>query len=258
LLTPEQRARFDVVLVSPRNPLNIGAVARAMANFGFDHLAVAAPYLPNWREAKSAVGAPHLLSNAREHATLADAVSQCTFVAGTGTLTYRKPEQPIISLPQLAPLVEQAIAAGGRAAIVFGPEKHGLTGQDLSYCNVLVEIPTDARQPSMNLGQAAAVCLYELVRPGTSAGATIPSVASESPALVETMAARADALERLGVLVEEVMLSANYSPNGMRDSNRHDLRILLRRLNLTDFDVRRIMGLFRRILHRLHGRSKTP
>jgi len=52
-----------VVLVSPRNPLNIGAAARAMANFGFDQLTVVAPYAPHWREARSAVGAPELLLN---------------------------------------------------------------------------------------------------------------------------------------------------------------------------------------------------
>ena len=92
---------------------------------------------------------------------------------GTGTLTYRKPEQPVVPLPAVAPLVERELARGGRVALVFGPEKHGLTREDLSFCHLLVEIPTDARQPSMNLGQAVAVCLYELasrafVRPRAS------------------------------------------------------------------------------------------
>ena len=64
MLTESQRDRMDIVLVSPRNPLNIGAAARAMANFGFAHLAVVAPYEEHWREAKSAVGALELLQNA--------------------------------------------------------------------------------------------------------------------------------------------------------------------------------------------------
>jgi len=173
LLTETQRDRIDVVLVSPRNPLNIGAAARAMANFGFSRLAVVAPYAPHWREARSAVGAPELLQNAKEPATLAEAVAECTLVLGTGTLTYRKPEQPVVSLPDLAPMVGRELASGGRVAVVFGPEKHGLTREDLSYCHLLVEVPTDPRQPSMNLGQAVAVCLYELacggVRPGIGA-----------------------------------------------------------------------------------------
>ena len=66
LLSESQRDRIDIVLVSPRNPLNIGAVARAMANFGFTRLTVVTPYEPHWREARSAVGAPELLQNAKE------------------------------------------------------------------------------------------------------------------------------------------------------------------------------------------------
>src|SRR5580698_9676148 len=115
LLPPEIQS-VEIVLVSPRNPLNIGAAARAMANFGFDHLTVVAPYAPHWREAKSAVGAPGLLKNAREVATLAEAVAACTLVAGTGTLTHRKPEQKVIQLPELALPVSEAIAAGARVA----------------------------------------------------------------------------------------------------------------------------------------------
>ena len=74
-----------------------------MANFGFTRLAVVAPYEPHWREAKSAVGASDLLQNARNTKTLADAVADCTLVIGTGSLEHRKPEQPVIPLPDLAP-----------------------------------------------------------------------------------------------------------------------------------------------------------
>jgi tRNA/rRNA methyltransferase len=247
LLTPEQRDRIDIVLVSPRNPLNIGAVARAMANFGFNNLTVVAAFDPHWREAKSAVGAPALLQNAKGAAHLAEAVAKCTFVAGTGTRTHRKPEQPIIPLPELAPLIERELARGGRAALVFGPEKHGLTRDDLSFCDVLVEIPTDPRQPSMNLGQAAAVCLYELAcRP------TRPSAAAPP----EALAANSSQLDRLASLIEEAMTAAEYSPKIMRDANRLDLRVLLRRLGPSAHDTRRIMGLFRRILWRLARGSK--
>ncbi len=76
--------------------------------------------------------------------------------------TYRRPEQRVVTLPELGPLVAWELERGGRVALVFGPEKHGLTREELSFCHLLVEIPTDARQPSMNLGQAVAVCLYEL------------------------------------------------------------------------------------------------
>src|SRR5579863_1837097 len=132
LLTSSQRDCIDVVLVSPRNPLNIGAVARAMTNFGFNRLSVVAPYEPHWREARSAVGAPQLLANAQQTGSLSDAVSDCTLVLGTGTLTHRKAEQPVVRLDELAPFVQRQLQCGGSIAVVFGPEKHGLTREDLS------------------------------------------------------------------------------------------------------------------------------
>ena len=244
----DQRDRLDVVLVSPRNPLNIGAVARAMANFGFARLAVVAPYEPHWREARSAVEAEDVLRDARVCATLAEVVADCTLVVGTGTLTYRRPEQPVVRLPELAPLVRRELERGGRVAMIFGPEKHGLTREDLAHCHVLVEIPTDARQPSMNLGQAVAVCLYELASRAFAAHA---GAAAAEAAESEEPGARSAELERLAGVVEETMLAAGYRPHTMEAANRHDLRVLLRRLSLSAADTRRTLGLFRRILWRL-------
>ena len=207
-----------------------------MANFGFSRLSVVAPYAPHWREARSAVGAPELLLNANETASLAEAVANCTLVIGTGTLTYRKPEQKVVLLPDLAPLVRGAMKQGGRVALVFGPEKHGLTREDLSH-----------RQPSMNLGQAVAVCLYELAARAfaTDGGPT------EKAAAGLAAAPTSGRLELLASLVELAMVRADYSPLAMREANRHDLRLLLRRLAPSEKDVRRILGLFRRILWRL-------
>jgi tRNA/rRNA methyltransferase len=256
LLPEAQRDRLKVVLVSPRNPLNIGAAARAMANFGFQRLAVVAPYAPTWREARSAVGAPELLQNAKESATLAEAIADCTLVVGTGTLTYRKPEQTVVQLPDLAPRVAQELPRGGQIALVFGPEKHGLTRDDLSHCHIMVEIPTDTRQPSMNLGQAVAVCLYELaVRALPVAEIPVKDTAASTSA--ESSLAPSNSLELLAGVIEETMQAAGYSPQGMHSANRHDLRLLLRRLALSARDARRVLGLFRRILWRLKRSSRS-
>jgi tRNA/rRNA methyltransferase len=253
LLTEGQREGIGVVLVSPRNPLNIGAAARAMANFGFARLAVVAPFEAHWREARSAIGADELLQRAKVSSTLAEAVGDCTLVAGTGTLTYRKAEQKVIALPGLGALVERELARGGRVALVFGPEKHGLTREELGLCHVLVEIPTDERQPSMNLGQAVAVCLYELaVRGGTDAGE--PDVGGDAGELTPEAGRRSAAsgdLELLAGVVEEAMTAADYRPGAKLEANRHELRLLLRRLAPTERDARRILGVFRRIVWRL-------
>jgi TrmH family RNA methyltransferase len=254
---PQEIQSVDVVLVSPRNPLNIGAAARAIANFGFAHLTVVAPYAPHWREARSAVGAPELLEIAKESATLAEAVAGCTLVVGTGTLTRRKPQQTGVPLPALPQLIQTELTRGGRVALVFGPEKHGLTREDLSWCHLLVEIPTDPRQPSMNLGQAVAVCLYELAsRAFPAANAGDAEVDSSIQPDYREAAAPSAALDLLGRVIEETMLSAGYSPSSMQAANHHDLRLLLRRLAPTQRDTRRILGLFRRILWRLKQPQK--
>lgn len=253
LPNPAQNDRLTVVLVSPRNPLNIGAAARAMANFGFTRLAVVAPFAPHWREARSAVGAPQVLQHAVECATLAEAVADCTLVAGTAALARRRPEQPAVSLPALAPILENEIACGGRAALVFGPEKRGLTRDDLSRCHVLVEIPTSPEQPSMNLGQAVAVCLYELAARAMDSSrpkAEAPVLTAPSPG---DQAVSSATLDLLAEVVDQAMEIAAYSPAEMRSANQRDVRLLLRRLALSEHDARRILGLFRRIVWRLQG-----
>lgn len=252
MLTSAQRDCIEVVLVSPRNPLNIGAVARAMANFGFSHLKVVAPYEPHWREAKSAVGSAELLQLARQSPTLAEAVRDCALVLGTGTLTHRKPEQPVVLLNELGPHVVPALQHSSRIAIVFGPEKHGLTREDLSHCHLLVEIPTDPHQPSMNLGQAAAVLLYDFA---TRTSCPSPAANGDTGVVEQRPGGGRPAdsgnLDILAALIEEVMVAAKYSPRTMQAANRHDLRVMLRRLQLNAADARRIFGLFRRVLWRL-------
>lgn len=243
-----------MVLVSPRNPLNIGAVARAMANFGFSRLSVVAAFEPHWREAQSAVGAPHVLQSARETATVAEAVCDCTLVLGTGSVTHRKPEQPVRRLDDLAIVIRNELERGGRIAIVLGPEKHGLTRDDLSVCHILVEIPTDVRQPSMNLGQAAAVFLYEIAT-RVDAEPAISRPVSANPR-TDAKGTTSGDLESLAGIIGDVMAAANYSPKMMQPANAHDLRVMLRRLHLNAADCRRALGLFRRILWRFDHSQK--
>lgn len=252
MLPAAQSERVRIILVSPRNPLNIGAAARAMANFGLNDLVIVAPFAVNWTEAKSAVGAPEILRRARVTETLAEAVADCVLVVGTGSLDRRRPEQRILAMPEAAAALRAVLAAEPnavadgktlpRVAILFGSEKHGLTSDDLTWCHAIAAIDTAEEQPSMNLGQAVAVALYELTR--TADSAALPLVPDALP--------DSEQLDRLAALIEETMEEANYRTRGLRSANGEALRILLRRLLPTDADLRRIMGLFRRILWRLH------
>jgi len=152
-----------VVLVRTRNPLNLGAVARAMSNFGAVELRAVEPFGKAWREARSAVGAGAVMDGAKEFATIAEAVADCTLVVGTTSVGNRELKHPLHDLVEAAPLLRERMRTG-RVAVLFGSEKFGLSNEELSFCHWLLRIPTREEHRSMNLGQAAAVVLYEVGR----------------------------------------------------------------------------------------------
>lgn len=235
-MTPEFADNLRVVLVSPRNPLNIGAAARAMSNFGFLHLRLVNPYEVAFREARSAVGARAVVQNAVEYKTLAEAVADCTLVVGTTAAHNRELQHPLRRLDSAAEELRTAIASGP-VALLFGSEKFGLGNEDLAYCNWLVRIPTREEHGSMNLGQSVAVCLYELVR----------SPAPVAPA--PTRRASSDDLERLTAVLGEALLRSGYVH---ADSTETKIRRLVRRLDLSAHDAEIWMGIFRQILWKLN------
>ncbi len=119
-------SRLRVVLVAPRNPLNIGAAARAMSNFGFSSLRVVNPYSPSFREARSAVGASEILESAERYKSLAEAVEDCTLVVGTTAVRNRDLQHPVRRPEYGARLIRQRLRAGN-VALLFGSEKFGLS-----------------------------------------------------------------------------------------------------------------------------------
>ena len=121
-----------VVLVASRNPLNIGAAARAMSNFGCAHLRVVNPYEPAFREARSAVGAAELLANAEDYAEVSEAVSDCTLVVGTTAVRHRVLQQKLHRLDDGARLIRRRLRTS-RVALLFGSERVGLSNEDLSH-----------------------------------------------------------------------------------------------------------------------------
>jgi len=148
---PVEFDHLRVVLVDARNPLNIGAAARAMSNFGFRHLRVVNPYDVAFEGARSAVGAAEVLSSAEKYETVADAVADCSLVVGTTAIGHRDLQHSIQRLEAAAPLI-RAHLASGPCALLFGSEKFGLSNQDMSHCHWLMHIPTREEHFSMNLG----------------------------------------------------------------------------------------------------------
>lgn len=247
LISPDPCDCLRVVLVSTRNPLNIGAAARAMQNFGFRRLRVVNPYAPAFREARSAVGASAVLEGAEEFKTIAHAIADCTLVVGTTAASMRQADHSIVSLEHGARMIIEAIGAGDNracAAILFGSEKFGLSNNALSYCHWRMQIPTEPEQPSMNLGQAVAVCLYELAR-GTSL----------APDANPSSAATADQLELAdAVLIETLQLSGYFAADLSADQ-KNKVRRMVRRFNLSSEDATHLLGMLRQILWKLKNRG---
>ena len=225
--------RLCVVLVATRNPLNIGAAARALTNFGFSQLRVVNPYTVAFRSAKSAVGASAVLKRAQQYSSVADAVADCSLVVGTTAVRHRKLEHPVRTLQQAAPLVRRRMRTG-RVALLFGSEKRGLSNQDFSYCDWLLQITTCPEQPSMNLGQAVAVSLYEISRGSKSA-----LVPERQPS------ATAADLERLASSFLEALRTSGYATKGRQDEEV--LRRLVRRLKLSEADAQLLLGMLRQM-----------
>jgi tRNA/rRNA methyltransferase len=226
--------------VEPRNPLNIGAAARAMSNFGFMELRLVNPYEVAFREARSAVKAQGILENAREYTTLAEAVADCSLVVGTTALGPRVLEHRMRRLEVGGKLIARRLSTSS-VALLFGSEKFGLSNEDMSYCHWLMRIPSREEHGSMNLGQAVAVCLYEMIRD--------PKAANLKPEAQKP--ADAEDVERLTVLLDEVLTRSGYVHKVTEGSTELKLRRLARRMNLNAHDVKVWLGMVRQILWKL-------
>lgn len=229
-------------MVATRNPLNIGAAARAMANFGFSRLRVVNAYDVAFREARSAVGAAPLLKSAEDYTSLADAVADCRLVVGTTSVGHRELVHPLRRLEYGARLIRRALA-GAPVALLFGSEKFGLSNDDLSHCHWLMRIPTVDADLSMNLGQAVALCLYELARD--------PKAAQAKPERIRAAAA-AEAEQVTAMLLDALRRSGYINPR-TSGSTEEKVRRLVRRLDLAARDVPVLLGMLRQILWKIGG-----
>lgn len=226
-----------MVLVHPRNPLNIGAAARAMANFGFEQLRLVEPYRVASDEARSAVHAEELLLAAREFATVGEAVADCHVVCGTTALGPRELNVPLYDLEEAAIRIRKA---RGRVAILFGSEKFGLSNDDMSHCHWLVRIPAIPAHRSMNLGQAVAVTLYSVSR-------------RREHAVVEASSkADAGSNERIVQLLLEALGESGYLKPPSDASQTLKTRRLIQRMGLSAKDAEVVQGMLRQVLWKLH------
>ncbi len=228
-----------IVLVHSRNSLNIGAAARAMFNFGFSKLSLVAPYDVAFREARSAVGAAEVLRQAQVTSTLAEALGEASLVVGSTATPGRSTHHAQRSLPEASHALRTHLEKRP-AALVFGSEKFGLSNEDLGHCDWLLSIPTQERCPSMNLGQAVAVCCYELARNAT----VIPGL--RTPATTS-----AEQRDRIVQMLAPILDASGFFYPDSRRSQLLKIRRLVNRLRLAPADARMVQGMLRQIQWKL-------
>lgn len=216
-----------------------------MSNFGVSRLRLVNPYKVAFREARSAVGAGAVLKGAEEFQTVAEAVADCSEVIGTTAVRNRALQHPLRQLGEESAAAVRSHLQAGRVALLFGSEKIGLTNDDFTHCHWLLTIPTHEEHISMNLGQAVAVCLYELAR---GSGAESP------PDQVEP--AKSGEIEKITAELYEALNRSGYVKPGNDAVAEKKVRRLMLRLNFQEMDAKVFLGMVRQILWKLRQTNK--
>lgn len=224
------------VLVRPQMGENIGAAARAMWNFGLEHMRLVAPRdgWPNPKAEVMASGAARVLDQVQVTPDVTDAVADMGYIYAT-TARDRDLTKPILTPEEAMKDARARIASGTKTAILFGPERSGLENDDLVAANALISIPVNPAFASLNLAQSVLLLGYEW-RQQIDAGISAPEIelaaSIEVQKLFEKLEARLDTREF-------------FWPEDKSASMRLTLRNLLSRMPLTSADIRTLHGVFR-------------
>lgn len=225
---------FDIILVRPAIPENVGSIARAMKTFGFDRLSLANPSFvwdpdgPAW---KTACGAREILTSARVFGDLESAVASCHRVIGFSRREHDF-DRPRLDLASWVDELRSTPALQN-IALVFGPEDFGLSNADKRYCSLLVNIPTHAETLSLNLAQAATIVLYDISR------RELCDFVSPPPR--EEFATQED-IQRMLARLMDMLDETNYFKAGRRERQIETLRNLIFRLHLNAPEYNAMMG----------------
>jgi len=229
-----------VVLVGPEVAGNLGATARVMRNMGLSDLVLVSPIAdPADQQARQlSTHGEEILDRGRIVAELGEAGADCVMVAGTSARTGGLFRRQSVGPPhEIVPRLIDAMASGP-VALVFGPEPRGLTNAEVTRCHYLIHIPTDPAYPALNLGQAVAICLYELRRAWLSQTNLIEPAPGIAPFADQ---------ERLFVKLREALEQIHFLYGDKADSLMHAVRHLIGRAQPTPMEVEMLFGLARQL-----------
>ncbi len=235
----------QVTLIRPRHAANIGSVARVMCNMGVSQLALVDPQTDHLSSnaRQLATHGEHLLDQAQTFPTMSEALADCHLVAATsahrgGLFRRQSSGTPERILPRFAEAMSTQ-----KIALVFGPEDHGLSDEEVTRCHFLMCVPTDEQCPVLNLAQAVAICLYELRRcwlnDSGEAGEIAPFAEQER------------AFEQL----REALEAIHFLYGEKADALMHGIRHLLSRAQPTSMELGLIFGLARQIRWTVENRE---
>lgn len=215
-----------VIVVEPKNPGNLGAIARLMKNFGLDDLvAVNTHRIPSEDLFRSMKGS-EILAGCKMVDSLSEAAEGLEYIVGTSGVKSDSPKEVLRNYFSPKEFAKVSEKMNGKVGIVLGREDIGLTNAELSMCDFFVHIPADERYPILNVSSAAAILFYELF-------------GSRKSSRGETIS-RADA-DRLIEKFREGLVNSNY-PKHRIDKTTLMFRRIISRAVLSPYEYRIMMG----------------
>lgn len=239
-----------IILSEPQLGENIGACARAMANFGLSDLRLVKPRdgWPNPKAEAMAAGAADLIAAAKVFDSVEDAIGPLQLVYAT-TARDRSMAKLVLTPAEAAERLREASENGIATAVLFGNERAGLTNDEVALADCVITIPTDPGFSSLNLGQAALLIGYEWFKAGD---ATPPALIDHG---VSLPASREELIRLFEHLEEELEKGGFLYPPGNRPGMIRNLRNILHRAQLTDQEVRTLRGV---IVALTQGKRRNP
>lgn len=240
---PSDMPQPAFVLIRPQMGENIGAAARAMWNFGLDRMRIVAPRdgWPNQRAIAMSSGAGRLLDDARIFDDTSAAIADCTFVYAT-TARPRGLTKPVFTPEAAMADASFRIAAGGKVAILFGPESAGMENDDIARANAIISVPVNPAFPSLNLAQCVLLTAYEW------RGAVEKTVPVRTEMAGSDWAEQIE-IDRLAEHYEDTLGQAGFFfPDHKAAHMKQNLRNMWSRMPLTRSDVQMLHGIMRQMV----------
>jgi tRNA/rRNA methyltransferase len=240
-----------IILVEPQLGENIGATARAMANFGLSRLRLVAPRQP-WPNDKArmmAAGADAILDSAELYDSLSAAIADCTFVLAA-TARAHDQAKPVVGAAEATALLAPRVASGETVAVVFGRERNGLENDEIALADYILTLPVNPAFASLNLGQAVVIVGYEWFKAAT--GGALPFAMPQKSAA----APKEQLLSFFASLERELEKVEFFRPPDKRDTMQINLRNIFTRMAPTRQDIQTLHGVLTAIAEGRKGPAR--